>query len=173
MSNETIAPSVVTQRVMKKSWLCPDCGEPSSDYTHIKEGGRFGTWYCDGCGAGFYGTIERGRPVLLRDKSKKIDTLVLLRKDDLFLVVKGMRFVGHGKDETIGANDQYFYEQHTCPTNYLKDVVAVIQGDSADPHGLFEYWNTVDAAGVDDCESDSVEYWRKVFGGLTAKAVPE
>ena len=38
----------------------------------------------------------------------------------------------------------YWYEEHHCPTNFIRDVRAVIADGSCDPHGLFEYVKTVE-----------------------------
>ena len=62
-------------------------------------------------------------------------TLVLLKRNGIYLVVNG-----HGDAE----HDMYFYNEHTCPTNYMGDVEAVIYEKDADPHGVFEWVATID-----------------------------
>ncbi len=35
-------------------------------------------------------------------------------------------------------HERHYYEEHTCPTNVLKDTEDLIFEGDADPHGLFE-----------------------------------
>ena len=42
------------------------------------------------------------------------------------------------------ASQQYFYEEHSCPTNWLQPEVVAFDGD-LDPHGLIEYVRRVPA----------------------------
>ena len=45
--------------------------------------------------------------------------------------------------EGWGYNEEYFYNEHTCPTNYMTEVVKVISEDgNEDPHGIFAYVKT-------------------------------
>ena len=83
----------------------------------------------------------------------RIDTLVALELDPadmdgpLLLIVRGMRFQRAVTPEYGDAEDdraQYYYEEHTCPTNILDRVEVVIDGDDPDPHGLFRYLGEVD-----------------------------
>lgn len=46
------------------------------------------------------------------------------------------------KSESL-ENQQYFYEEHTCPTNWLMKVEEVIdKNGNHDPHGAFKYVGT-------------------------------
>lgn len=118
------------------------------------------------------------QPVLTRAIGRKmVDTLVLLKhrgNEDgkpLFLIVQGMRFERHGQTkEDQDTQDKYFYESATCPTNFLKRVRAICVGDSADPHGEFEYVETVVAQGhEDETFDDSIERWVNVFSHLRGR----
>jgi hypothetical protein len=42
-------------------------------------------------------------------------------------------------EEPCGEGDAYFYDEYTCPSNWLGDVEVVIQGDSTDPHGIAQW----------------------------------
>ena len=35
---------------------------------------------------------------------------------------------------------RYYYEEHTCPINYLRDVLQVKVQHDDDPHGLARLW---------------------------------
>ena len=57
----------------------------------------------------------------------------------------------------ISEHHEYYYNEHTCPTNYMRNVVAVIdlKHQDQDPHGIFEYIATLDYdEKVEDCNYD-------------------
>ena len=123
---------------------CPNCGHADSGVDHLmgQEGDRtFGPWYCGACGTAYEGVVKNGKDVLIKvSEGRRLDdTLVLLQlppqKESVYLVVKGMMFDGELNED----GKRYHYDQHTCPTNYLKDSVALIIGNDDDPHGLFRF----------------------------------
>ena len=57
--------------------------------------------------------------------------------------VRGSRFQKRPDEDTR----RYFYEEHTCPTNWLRDVEEVSIGDNTDPHGLWKFVAVYDAEG--------------------------
>lgn len=57
------------------------------------------------------------------------------------LVVQGVRF--EAKEDV--SHTRYYYEEHTCPTNYFRDVLEIYLGNERDPHGLAKYLTTFDA----------------------------
>lgn len=137
-----------TEKV-QKFFSCPACGEAEAfSYGHLVEkaatGGQeysWGSWYCDECGAGVRGAVQvDGTTTVELTGEKNIETRVLLKLDSsspIFLIVRG-----HWRPEpgaTANDGDEYFFNEHTCPTNYLKDVIAIFEGDDSDPHGLFKY----------------------------------
>lgn len=50
--------------------------------------------------------------------------------------VRSRQFTSHSEPE----KDQFYFEEHSCPTNWLRDIVEVYDknGDS-DPHGFMKY----------------------------------
>ncbi len=72
-------------------------------------------------------------------------TLVLLRIDGkigpIYFVVEGLNTWPETLDEMIG-HARYFYEEHTCPTNFIGVPLISIAGDH-DPHGLFKFVDAV------------------------------
>lgn len=145
------------------------------DYTHLmafpSKPDWFGPWYCDECGwavtaAGY----SHGQMLVTALPERKINTLVLLvlngaslRDEPIFLVTQGMVFEKNGKIDY--SNQEYFYEQHTCPTNFLRADMLV--GDDTDPHGIFRYLETV-AMPDDWRERDAREIgdYEKLFATL-------
>lgn len=51
--------------------------------------------------------------------------------------------------EDYASHQQYFYDEHTCPTNWTRDIVEIIFGGDHDPHGVFEFVSVVDGHLVD------------------------
>ena len=53
------------------------------------------------------------------------------------LLVKGMALLPHNNEED---HQRFFYDEHTCPTNFMPNVVKVIDADGdEDPHGVFAF----------------------------------
>lgn len=134
---------------------CPACGEDSHRVDHLFEDANthgscdFGPWYCSECGAAFRGQVV-GTDVFteLIPEKRKDRSLVLLKYNNLLLMVEGMYFDGKLDKE----NDRYFYEEHTCPVNFMHNVEAVVdlESNEPDPHGMFEYIGTMPFADVDE-----------------------
>ena len=126
---------------------CANCGHLMGRVDHLNANGNAGPWYCDDCGIGWYIQKDAAGDVLVEDKGKRKEkTLVLLDlkpdelNDPLRLVVQGMRFNDQEDDAArLFDQSQYFYEEHTCPSNYLRTVEHVFLGENSDPHGLFNY----------------------------------
>jgi hypothetical protein len=76
------------------------------------------------------------------DSDHEFKTLVLLAVDTtdgpLYFVIEGQA-VYEGKDTP---DDSYYYEEHSCPTNYVRVAMISLNGDH-DPHGVFRYVRSV------------------------------
>lgn len=128
-----------------KTWaLCPSCNGRVGTVDHLDIGSNAGPWFCDDCGAGWWLTrtvdgIEH-RP---HDhvKERTIVTLTLPpQRSEVVFALDGFRVVKAGERDP--ANDAYFYDEHTCPTNWLRDVTEVRFEGSDDPHGLWRWVST-------------------------------
>ena len=173
-------------------YKCPNCGDFSKSLTHIEVGQSFGPWYCDDCGRGYYGKRITHTEVDLKScAGKLIKTLVLLRNDDeldlarfessdldltgykpVFAIVEGIHVIDNDSKELDFSGDQYFYDEHSCPTNFMR-IECFIQGDDADPHGIWRWVETV--AKPDDYEerrrsrshpSEDLAYFKTLFKSL-------
>lgn len=141
---------MTTDTFTRQFFRCPHCGKGEQSAEHLSPGTSFGPWYCDLCGGSFVGRIDfEGRIELELRAERKIATFnVLVLKPQakpVYFVVEGMRFEGG----SLAVDDQhessrYFYEEHSCPTNWLQPVMVFHDGD-ADPHGLLEFVKGVDA----------------------------
>jgi hypothetical protein len=131
-----------------RTWaLCPTCNGRVGTIDHLAVGDEAGAWFCDQCGAGWW--LKRTadgaehRPHSER-KERTIVTLALPPQDSaVTFVLDGFRIVKPGEEHD---GDAYFYDEHTCPTNWLRDVTEVRFRDSDDPHGLFRWVSTVPAS---------------------------
>jgi hypothetical protein len=140
-------PAIVTHRYI----ICPYCGEDEKRIDHLEPArineSTFGPWSCDECGKSYRGKFtESGWEIeLLPEECKRV--LVELQHHlhhDLKLIVWGLHFTGavwnkDDSEETYDDHHKFYYNEHTCPTNYLSGVVEIIEGDSNDPHGVFEF----------------------------------
>ncbi|HVZ88069.1 MAG TPA: hypothetical protein VHG72_13945 [Polyangia bacterium] len=147
--------------VTKRHVVCPSCNKAAGTIDHmiedairLGEPSRICGWFCDRCGWEYAGTVYAdGSATVEKTGKRKIETRVLLKleplKGDVFIEVEGMTFLGVG--ETIEGKDliedsRYYYEEHTCPTNYLRVVQELWEGDYGhDPHGMFRVVDVVPA----------------------------
>lgn len=125
---------------------CPSCGKGESKVNHC-EIGFSSAWYCDDCGVSFkIARLADGSFDLTLTTERKERTRVTLESSGpVRIVVEGLRLVGGDipPEPEEENHDQYFYDEHTCPINYLQ-VLKVIDPSNGneDPHGIFAYVKT-------------------------------
>ncbi len=100
-------------------------------------------------------------------------TLNLLKIDavggPVYFVVEGLS----SWPEEISAmceSARYFYEEHTCPTNFIRIPLISLAGDT-DPHGVFEFVDAVwmmDEYTAADGAGDTDAYLAEVFPQIAA-----
>ena len=140
--------------------LCPCCGGDVGSIDHLTYGQY--SWYCDGCGNQIAFVLENGQVLSAKSTGdKKIKTLDFLSNGKVGLIVEGMAFVDKSGKCDLDSKE-YWYNEHTCPTNYTQNILAVVDlsnGD-CDPHGIFEYAGSVGwVEGADtDCNFDFSNY---------------
>lgn len=142
----------------KEEFLCMKCSEPVGGFDHLRVGSTAGPWYCHNCGTGYLIQRTDEGVNVAQAKDNIVKTLVLLQlsqptEKPIHIVVEGRMFLPIDKDihEAIGEQqdkDKYYYNQHTCPSNYL-DVRIAENGDP-DPHGVFNHVQTVIKPDGDD-----------------------
>lgn len=151
---------------------CPECGEYSFSWGYLKVGESFGPWYCEDCGLGIQGDVTDEGACIERASDRKLNTLVLLclyeplkGGEDVHIVVKGMTFVKEGEEPDFD-HDVYFYNEHTCPWNYLR--LPLKAGEDTDPHGVFVHQETVlMPKDYDEDQSfDDIDGWKALFPSL-------
>lgn len=129
---------------------CPYQGcEGEHGVGHLLDGQAhsFGPWSCDDCGRVFSGNVTKDGTITLEERpGVKQEGLVLLRGaqtngQPLYFVVHDRNFFPLEDGETEEdrhAQKHYFYEEHTCPTNYIP-IFALVTPDDPDPHGALEF----------------------------------
>jgi len=130
--------------VSKQFVECPVCGNAESPVDHL-ENGFESLWYCRNheCGARF--RISKVCDTIHVDPTgeKNVPVLIWLARGDLVLLVRGDKLLSAGGVHE-NPNYEYFYNEHTCPENYLHEteVVLALQVDGShdmDRHGLFKF----------------------------------
>jgi len=130
---------------------CPWCGKRSdSPINHLLNQSLVTTWYCHECGESFDlkfdGTGKLWTAKVLDRRCDKI--LVLLRYGSMGLIVEGSSIAGNPGQQ------RYFYEEHACPTNFMRHIKVIIdlKDGNIDPHGIFRFIGTVPyTEKIEDC----------------------
>ncbi len=134
---------MIVQRT-KTYAVCPACGADAGMVDHLLGQTLETSWYCDSCGQRYRLAFKSDRTVeVTLTNGRKVTTMdVLVLKPQakpVYFVVEGMRFEGEGDDDKDeNESKQFIYEEHSCPTNWLKPVLMSYDGDH-DPHGVIEY----------------------------------
>lgn len=105
-------------------------------------------------------------------------TLVLLKittpAKPIYFVIEGLAIWPETIEE-LCSHEQYFYEEHTCPTNFIR-IPLIAQGGDLDPHGVFEFvdavWMTNEYLGYVESGEEN-EYLIEVFPVLMETEAPE
>lgn len=96
--------------------------------------------------------------------------LVLLKYHEAFIVVKGLHSWPATMEELL-QDKEYFYNEHTCPTNFL-DVELICENGDTDPHGIFEFvdavWMTDEYLAAEE-KGEKDEYLAQVFPQMGAQ----
>lgn len=86
------------------------------------------------------------------------EDLVLLKVEPtshpLYFVIRQRRLPQpSGSPFTPQESDKYFFEEHTCPTNWTGDIECVIAKGDPDPHGFATFVRRIPApAAMEDCD---------------------
>lgn len=143
--------------------VCPHCDATDSPVDHLLPGQSAGPWYCDSCGKAY--TLKVGLDGLVAitpTDAWKVETLDVLilhpQPKPLIFAVPGMRF--NGNKELVD-HKHYYYEEHSCPTNWLRPDFMYYDGDT-DPHGVIrfsghcrdDHWDRVDHDSRSEMEAE-------------------
>lgn len=124
---------------------CPECNGKVGTIDHLGVGARPGPWWCDDCGAGYFMEIGAHGVSCRRVPDRRwvpvrVSMVLPPQTKPITFIVDTHAFDRDG--EALGESCAYFYNEHTCPTNWLQQVEDVIFDGEGDPHGLFEWVST-------------------------------
>lgn len=93
--------------------------------------------------------------------------LVLLKVDPdelpLYFVIAARHYQSDDQDQGYDHNS-YFYDEHTCPTNWTDDIVAVVANGDDDPHGFAKFVRRIPMPDdMDDAGDGSEKSWQELF----------
>lgn len=145
--------------------VCPHCAHhTNSSIDHLEAGRHFGPWFCDECGGSFLGVANGADTVLTKHHERQTKTLDLLvlepTEKPIYFILDGIQF---GED----GNKEYLYEEHSCPTNWLRNIRLVSVDGDIDPHGFMEFVRHVPAGTMPDDPNDEDETLCKLFPEVT------
>lgn len=86
-----------------------------------------------------------------RKETPVVVTLQSITEPKIVLKLNTWKYAHSQKDtkEEYESHQQYFYDEHTCPTNWTRDIVEIIFKGDHDPHGVFEFVSVEDGHMVD------------------------
>jgi hypothetical protein len=93
-------------------------------------------------------------------------TLTLLKFKSIYFVIEGWDHWPQPYEE-LQKHNQYFYEEHQCPTNFIAVQMIIDENGNVDPHRIFEFVETVWMTTEYDGSS---EYLFEVFSILKEKS---
>ncbi len=137
---------MIGKTITKRMLLCPHCEQEEFSIEHLQRGRSAGPWYCDQCGGSFdLDLLVSGEVDVTLRAERKVLTYNLLVLDPhqtpIAFIVEGMRFENPSKpesEEDIHRSAEFFYEEHSCPTNWFEPVKILVDGDD-DPHGFLRF----------------------------------
>lgn len=129
-------------KLITRNYLsCPKCGQRGYCVDHRVKPGESTTWTedCDACDQKFQYTLSADGLLTYEERPQdRIGMLCLLEyhnnKVPLRLVVKSKAYKHNGDYDF---DKSYYFEEHTCPTNFF-DVVVICDAGDLDPHGVFQ-----------------------------------
>ena len=144
-------PLVPLEAETRLYFTCPRCQKHRFRIDHIPVGNDV-RWSCAECRVEWK-ILRHAEHVELTETDKvpeprTLVTLAITRPG--LLILEAVKYA-HEPGESLEDGQAYLYTEHQCPTNFLRDVVRVVDasGDT-DPHGFFSYvstepWRDLDA----------------------------
>jgi len=133
---------------------CPSCVEGGWRADHLTIGFST-TWSCQECHneANIKRVSESDFEVTPngRKETPVVVTLQSITEPKITLKLNAWKYAHSQGDsqEDYESNQRYFYDEHTCPTNWTREIVEIIFEGDHDPHGVFEFVSVVDGRLVD------------------------
>lgn len=153
--------------------ICPWCETEGGRVDHLygdRMPAKAGPWSCKECGNAYNILVRAAGDVDVTKTEGRGHTtraMALLKFDGkngpvFFVMDHGHYHSGEPEtDEEFQGHTRYFFEEHSCPTNWLHECVAVIQDGDTDPHGFLDFVRTVDVP--QDFDADNDDQWAILF----------
>ena len=133
---------------------CPSCNAKAWPIDHVlADKALLDTlcWSCPYCGVACELHIKSPTEVeIVINSNMSISVpclhLLKMRPQDhpVFFVIRSFDYYRGHDGQAPFANAKYYYEEGTCPVNWIADIEMIAAGNNTDPHGLFEYVTSVD-----------------------------
>jgi hypothetical protein len=158
--------------ITKRTVVCPTCGKDSKndiDYQlenlAKKAAGfaqlpdnvikmKFDIGHCEYCGVGMRGEYLLSGEVMIEpkpnDKTHRLTTLVKIppQTETVYFVIETQAWT-RKEGEPVDLDQDYYINEHSCPTNWFGDIRAVVIGADGDPHGLIRHVRSITEADAD------------------------
>lgn len=129
---------------------CPSCKEHDFAVDQIKVGQTTGSWACPKC-HNYFDVTRCGARMFELTSTGEVETPVTVTlksvtEPPIFLTLNAWKYPCDQKvpKEQYVDHQRYFYDEHTCPTNFLSQVERISFNGDNDPHGVFEFVSVVD-----------------------------
>lgn len=148
--------------------VCPACGSKTGvgAIDHLRSERDFKTsWSCKDCRKSIHLRIEMGTltECSVNPSEYWVKGIALLKLDPqdhpiYFVVAHDDYRPKSGDGETEEERDssrRFLFEEHSCPTNWLRPIL-VMDRDDSDPHGLLTYvaWKPMDVSDRSSAQDD-------------------
>src|SRR5574343_32787 len=148
---------VKAETYTKRFVKCPICKDDCQgfyvdhllEYTKHKNPYDVGPWQCKKCNNHFNFLVYADGTVEISQDPKEIayvNCLVLLKSthegNPIYLMLNeksSTETIAEEKMSPGSSHLPYFYGEHTCPTNFIRDIIAITFEQDTDPHGVFEF----------------------------------
>jgi hypothetical protein len=133
---------------------CPLCNDYKFSFGHLikevektKKKYSVGPWSCDSCGHKFNFIVEKDLTISVRqnDEPPNVHGYSLLKStnggEPIYFVIEDTWY-RQNKTESLGeaiSHKHYYYDEHTCPTNWIRGIEVIMFKQDQDPHGVFEF----------------------------------
>jgi hypothetical protein len=136
---------VIVQAELKLHVPCPNPECAGGSVAGQLKVGQWSRWTCDACNKEFNITrVSSGEFDVELTGKKKTPVTITMRADTIPAIT--LRFhawrYAHAQDKSdveFVEGTRYYYDEHTCPANWFRDVVEIECRGDHDPHGLFKF----------------------------------
>jgi hypothetical protein len=159
--------------------VCPTCGKDAGTVDHLLNTTTRTAWYCDACGHRYHLEFHTdGHVDIWEGLGRRVPTVDILvlppQEKPVYFVVEGGRF----EDPTIPddcpeeESKEFYYESHSCPTNWLDPIMVYHDGDT-DPHGLIQFVLYADRDTLPPDETWGPNPYNNAVQALIERSIPQ